>query len=108
MTYNELGRFVPDSQRRETMPATTKSKGRKTAVPKPARGTESRMKDWEAILAQFEKTHFAFEESFAVRQELLKTMAPKLAEQWGIDLEKLTKMSRESAERISRKLDKSA
>ena len=90
------------------MPKSTKGTGRKPAAPKPARGTESRLKDWETILAQFEKSHFAYEESYAHKQELLKGMAPKLAEQWGIDLQKLTKLGRESAERISQKLDKSA
>lgn len=90
------------------MPKSTKGTRSKRAAPKRTRGTESRLKDWETILGQFEKSHFAYEESYAHRQELLKSMAPKLAEQWGIDLQKLTQLGRESAERISRKLDKPA
>jgi hypothetical protein len=68
------------------------------------RGTESRKEDWESQVAQFKKSHFAFEQNHAVQQELLKDLSIKLSEKWGVDLAKLTKSSRAAFERIGQQV----
>lgn len=68
------------------------------------RGTESRKQDWESQVAQFKKSHFAFEQNHAVQQELLKDLSAKLTEKLGLDLVKLTKSSRAAFERIGQQV----
>ena len=64
-------------------------------------GGDSRMPDWALRLATLKKEFVAYEAAVAIQQEILKGMAAQ-GKQWGIDLERVTAMSRDAFDRVGK------
>jgi hypothetical protein len=71
---------------------------------KPPVSTDARLKSWEGAVTQLELTHAACIDNFAVQQELALAAA-HLGKQWGLDLEKITSMSREAFVRLGKEVE---
>jgi hypothetical protein len=70
---------------------------------KPKDDTEARQQDWQTQVDAMKLAHSAFEGQVAVQQETLKSIS-QFGQQWGLDLPKLTQMSKDAFEKMGREV----